>query len=101
MTLQIFSSEPGDDIALMTRVVSGDRVASQALVERLQARVQRVSRALLRNESDAKDASQLSLVSMRANSSLDAICMARSSDAGLVTLPPPPACCVNSATPAS
>jgi RNA polymerase sigma-70 factor, ECF subfamily len=62
VTLQIFPSEPGDDIALMARVVSGDRVASQAVVQRLQARVQRISRALLRNDSDAKDASQLSLV---------------------------------------
>jgi RNA polymerase sigma-70 factor (ECF subfamily) len=46
----------------MTRVAGSDRAASQAAVQRLHARVQRASRALLRNESDAKDASQLSLV---------------------------------------
>jgi RNA polymerase sigma factor (sigma-70 family) len=46
----------------MNNVAAGDRAARQEVVLRLQVRVQRLSRALLRNVNDAKDASQLSLV---------------------------------------
>jgi RNA polymerase sigma-70 factor, ECF subfamily len=53
-----------DDISLMTEVASGDRVAQQRLVRRLLRRIERLCRALLRNRSDAEDATQLSVLEL-------------------------------------
>lgn len=53
---------PAEDIALMASVSSGDREARERVVRRLMQRVQRLCRALIRNASDAGDASQASLV---------------------------------------
>lgn len=62
MTLPFTLLPTTHDVALMNRAAAGDRSARESVVQRLHARVQRLSRALLRNVNDAKDASQLSLV---------------------------------------
>jgi RNA polymerase sigma-70 factor (ECF subfamily) len=53
---------PTDDSLLTARAAQADPAAQGALVQRLMGRVQRLSRALLRNAADASDASQASMV---------------------------------------
>jgi RNA polymerase sigma-70 factor (ECF subfamily) len=53
-----------DDVSLMTKVASGDRLAQQRLVHRLLRRIERICRALLRNRHDAEDATQLSVLEL-------------------------------------
>jgi len=50
------------DLSLMRRVAAADRHAQRVLAHRLAARVQRISRRLIRNHADADDASQLALI---------------------------------------
>ncbi|MEY4577737.1 MAG: hypothetical protein RL701_2440 [Pseudomonadota bacterium] len=50
------------DLSLMRRVATADRHAQRVLAHRLAARVQRISRRLIRNQADADDASQMALI---------------------------------------
>jgi len=50
------------DLSLMRRVAAADRHAQRVLAHRLAARVQRISRRLIRNQADADDASQIALI---------------------------------------
>jgi RNA polymerase sigma-70 factor (ECF subfamily) len=50
------------DLALMSAVAEQDTTAQAALVERLSARVLRVSRLLCRSQADAEDSAQLALL---------------------------------------
>ncbi|MDQ2642985.1 MAG: RNA polymerase sigma factor [Myxococcota bacterium] len=51
-----------DDVRFMALVAAGDSEAQRALVRRLLRRIQRLCRALLRNQHDAEDAAQLSVL---------------------------------------
>jgi RNA polymerase sigma-70 factor (ECF subfamily) len=51
-----------DDVRFMAQVAAGDSAAQRALVRRLLRRIQRLCRALLRNQHDAEDAVQLSVL---------------------------------------
>jgi len=55
-------TRPQSDVALMSAVAEQDAAAQAALVERLSARVLRVSRLLCRSQADAEDAAQLALL---------------------------------------
>ena len=51
-----------DDVRFMAEVAAGDSAAQRTLVRRLLRRIQRLCRALLRNQHDADDAVQLSVL---------------------------------------
>jgi RNA polymerase sigma-70 factor (ECF subfamily) len=55
-------AQAAPDLALMRRVVDGDHRSRQDLMRRLLPRAQRLCQALLRNGTDAKDASQSALL---------------------------------------
>ena len=50
------------DLALMRKVAAGDKHAQRVLAHRLAARVQRISRRLVRNPADAEDGAQMALM---------------------------------------
>lgn len=58
----IVNPEHAEDVDLMTLVAAADRSAQRALDGRLRARSLRIARSLLRNEADATDASQNSML---------------------------------------
>jgi RNA polymerase sigma-70 factor (ECF subfamily) len=55
-------AQTGGDLALMRAVVEGDQPSRHELMRRLVPRAQRLCQALLRNGTDAKDASQSALL---------------------------------------
>jgi RNA polymerase sigma-70 factor, ECF subfamily len=62
----VSTSQPDEgssaDLSLMRRVAAGDKHAQRVLAHRLAARVQRISRRLIRNGADADDGAQLAII---------------------------------------